>query len=263
MRLHAFFLLFAVFVIHLYPPEEIFSHGVLFLIILLTSVIIHEIGHSLAAMRVGGQTPLIVIGPLGGLSQSEIPHDPAAELMTALAGPMVNLAVCLLSAALLWACDSGAALLDLLNPLSPIGIVGPVSLNILKLTFWTNLVLLLINALPAFPLDGGSVLRSLLLPKFGYRSAVIYVSRVAKVTSVVLLVLAVVNPNPFPSAIVPAWLPLTFLLIYLYFSANQEVHRLDEQDLDEDLFGYDFSQGYTSLERDQKELSKPGMGPMH
>ncbi|MCG8585508.1 MAG: hypothetical protein MI757_12425, partial [Pirellulales bacterium] len=185
-----------------------------------------------------------VIGPLGGLDDHDVPHEPRAELATSLAGPLMNLLICLVCVPLLM--NRGVTtdgVLGLLNPLHPWQVTeGTLTLGILKLTFWINWLLLLSNALPAFPMDGGRILRSLLWPRYGYRSAVIYVSRVAKVLAALMVGFAVLQHDAFPSGIVPAWVPMSFFAIFLFFSANQEVERLGQEDLDEDLFGYDFSQ---------------------
>jgi hypothetical protein len=63
-----------------------------------------------------------------------------------------------------------------------------------------------------------------------------------------LCILAWLVHDPSSSAVVPAWLPLGLLAILLFFSAKQEAAKLEDQELDEELFAYDFSQGYTSLE---------------
>ena len=271
VRLHAFFLLFAIFSLYLStldPTHEMFRYGVACLVILFVSVVLHEVGHCLMALRVGGRIGEFVIGPLGGLDDHDVPHEPRAELATSLAGPLMNVIVCLACIPLLLNRGvSAEGIYGLLNPLHPWQVtVGGLTDGILKLTFWINWLLLLSNLMPAFPMDGGRILRSLLWPRFGYRSAVIYVATVAKVLAALMVILAVAKHDAFPIGIVPAWVPMSFFAVFLYFSANQEVERLGHDELDEDLFGYDFSQELDEFdntefdEQDELLASQPSSG---
>src|SRR6185436_12091298 len=109
---------------------------------------LHEIGHCLAAFRVGGSADQIVLGPLGGLATPHVPHEPQNELACALAGPAVNFLVCLMLAPPL--AMAGADVLGLLRPLQPKDVTeGALLLAGLKLTFWINWLLVLVNMLPA------------------------------------------------------------------------------------------------------------------
>lgn len=224
-------------------------HGFTWVGILLASVVLHELGHAVAAWRLGGSVDLIVLGPLGGMHPPNVPHESHREVIAALAGPLVNLVLALTAGAALLA--SGARVFDLfLQPLYPSGLLeGAYWLVALRMAFWINWLLLLVNLLPAAPLDGGRALRSVLWPVTGYRVAVRVVSRSGMVIAFGLCLLAwwVYHPRDF--RLVPAWTPLVLMAIYLYFSARQETKRVEEQDEDEEIFGYDFSEGYTSLER--------------
>lgn len=264
VRLHALFLLFGVLTIYLSTlssDRDLVAIGLMSLAILFVSVLLHEFAHCYAALRVGGQVQEVVVGPFGGLVQPQVPHEPQSELYTALAGPVLNLFIFLATVPLLLIVGD-VSLLGLLNPLRPENVVeGPLQVVFLKLTFWLNWILVLVNLLPAFPFDGGRVLRAMLWPVVGYRPAIMQVARVAKITAVLLCVAAWWMHDGASEAIIPAWLPLVLIAIFLLFSAKQEVAKLDQQDYGDELFGYDFSQGYTSLERDAESTpppSKPG-----
>jgi Zn-dependent protease len=258
VRLHALFLLFGVFTFYLgtrSADPDLMWYALLALGVLFFSVLAHEIAHCFAARRCDGHADEIVIGPLGGLAQVSVPHEPQCELITAMAGPLMNAVIWLAAIPLLLVLGD-SNVLGLLNPLRPQAVVeGPPLLVLLKLTCWLNWILLLVNLLPAVPFDGGRVLRALLWPVFGYRSAILNVARVARVTAFLLCVVAFFTSDMFSDSFISAWVPLVLIAIFLYFSANQEVARLDHQDSGEELFGYDFSQGYTSLERDGEDLA--------
>jgi stage IV sporulation protein FB len=250
VRLHAFFVLFAITAISIAAGQGLLHEGAVFLVLLLLSVLLHEVGHAVAAFRAGGGVEAMVLGPLGGLTPPEMPRQPHEELRVVLAGPAVNLGLCFVSALVLYV--QGESLVALLHPLAPnLQLGGHPSLwpVCLKLTFWINWTLMLVNLLPAVPLDGGRALRVGLWMRFGRRSAVLYASRITMLTALTLLLAGWLLRNPSSPPAVASWVPLTMLAVYLFFSAKYEVQKLDEPDAGEELFGYDFSQGYTSLEQ--------------
>lgn len=259
LRLHATFFAVALFALYLSTSQqgqEMAGYGLLSVAVLLVSVLLHEAGHMLAAARVGGSTEQIVVGPLGGLAAPEIPREPQAELLVALAGPAMNLAIVLLTLPL--ALALGLNLAELMIPWQPVGLlVGAWWVVSLKLLFWCNWVLLLANLLPAYPLDGARVLRALLTPAIDYRSAGMVAVRATKMTAVVLLILAVVLRNEQAAAVLPVWVPIALLALFVYSHAALEAVKQDETDWEEELFNYDFSQGYTSLERTMDPPRKP------
>lgn len=247
VRLHVFFLVFAVFAIHysIQQDKGLLSYGLASLAILLVSVFCHEMAHCITARRFGGYPEQVVLWPLGGLVPAATRNDPRAELVTSLAGPLVNLVVCLATAPVL--ISLGAFGVRSLNPLAP-----PPPLEAftwqgcVALVFWLNWILVIFNLLPAFPMDGGRALRALLRPAFGHTTSVLQVALIAKVTAVLLVVFGVLVYREYAFAA----LPLALLGIFLFFSAKQESERLRHSEpMEDSVFGYDFSQGYTSLER--------------
>jgi stage IV sporulation protein FB len=222
--------------------------------ILLVSVLLHELGHYFTAKHFGGDGTLLILWPLGGLCPLQPPPDPRRELMMHLAGPLVNLSVCVIAGIVL-ASRIGHQWTELLNPLAP-NLMGPTaaegSLQAFRLIFWINWVIFLANLLPAFPFDGGRAVRAAILamnPDANGRRTAYIVAGLAKLASVLLVVLAILCWSDKSNPVVPIWFSLSLLAIFLYFSAKQEEERAEEGEADDEMFGYDFSQGYTSLER--------------
>lgn len=126
------------------PLLAVVSYVGLFLIVLL-----HEFGHSLATRQVGGSSNEILLWPFGGIAYVNAPNRPGAHLWSIAAGPLVNVA--------LFPVFFGLKLI-------PLGLYGDIFVNDL---FFYNLVLLIFNLLPVYPLDGGQILRALLWYPFG------------------------------------------------------------------------------------------------
>lgn len=249
IRLHVFFVLFGMVALLAGPGGG--NHKLLWetagvLAIFLCSVLAHEIGHCLAAWRVSGAVDQIVLWPLGGLTQVNPSHDPQSEFVTAIAGPLVNLLLCLAALPPLVLEQSNFA--GLLNPLAPpVSAAGLTWLNACEWLFWTNWLLMLVNCLPALPFDGGRVLRSLLWAHHDIRQGVWLAARMAQVTAVGLWVLAALIHRSGEYSF--AALPFALVGVLLFFSGRQDIERLYDAESDDALFGYDFSQGYTSLEK--------------
>lgn len=125
----------------------------LYIVAIFGSVLLHELGHALVARRYGIRTLEIVMLPIGGLARLERQPKAAEELWVALAGPMVNLVIAGLI--YLWLFVSGA-------PLAPENWTEANDRSLLPMIATANLVLAGFNLLPAFPMDGGRIMRSLL-----------------------------------------------------------------------------------------------------
>src|SRR5690348_9410591 len=90
--LHIFFLLSALLALTFtWPDTDLIRDGLMMMGVLLVSVTLHEVGHSLAALRVGGKVDAVVLGPVGGLISPRVPDEPEIHLFVALAGPIVHL----------------------------------------------------------------------------------------------------------------------------------------------------------------------------
>ncbi|MCU0494117.1 MAG: site-2 protease family protein, partial [Chloroflexaceae bacterium] len=134
--------------------------GMLMMILLFACVTLHELGHALAARRFGLPVKEILLLPLGGLAMlNRAPTKPMHELVIAIAGPLVNVAIA--GVLILLALVTG-----LFNGITPENALTILSVpSLASAVFWliqANVILTLFNLIPAFPLDGGRILRALL-----------------------------------------------------------------------------------------------------
>ncbi len=162
-----------------------------FVLAVFVCVALHEFGHAIAAIRSGVPMSGITLYPFGGVARmARRPPQGAVEVVIASAGPAVNLAI----AGVLFVVSGG-------------GVVGPgdsFGLRMLSLLFWTNLILAGFNLLPAFPLDGGRILRGLLTTRFGWARATVWAASIGQVAAVLLILIGLMQDF---------WLVLAGLLV--------------------------------------------------
>ncbi len=136
--------------------------SLIFIVALFACVVLHELGHALVARRYGIQTRKITLLPIGGVASMErMPREPWHEVAVALAGPAVNLVIAL--ALWLW--------LTATHAMQPLEEMEMGSMALLQQLMILNLVLAIFNLLPAFPMDGGRVLRAFLSMRMGHARA--------------------------------------------------------------------------------------------
>jgi Zn-dependent protease len=230
--------------------------------LLFVSVLLHEFGHCFGARLVDGDAREVLMWPLGGLAYVEVPHTPRANFITTAAGPLTNLLLCLLTVPLfLWATHGEVR--PTWNPFwypfrdpTSMGMNGSIrlylwngdpwftnDLGVLLLArfFWVNLLLFLLNmVLVGFPMDAGRLLQCILWPRWGYRQATMASVYMGFFTALVLGVLAIAFNELLP-----------ICLGYFIYASSRQQGIILETGGEESVLGYDFSQGYTSLERDQ------------
>jgi Zn-dependent protease len=145
-------------------------------------VLMHEYGHALMARRFGIETADITLYPIGGVARlRRLPRAPGAELLIALAGPAVNFAI--------------IAVLMVLGFLGLDQAVAGTDLGIfLGELMLVNLMLGLFNLIPAFPMDGGRVLRALLSGVMGRAQATSIAAGIGRVLAVVFGIVAWFSP---------------------------------------------------------------------
>lgn len=185
-------LLFVAYVVHLHNLTTAASIGfTLLVLVMFLCVILHEFGHSLAARRYKISTLDIIISPIGGLARLQnIPEEPKKELVIALAGPAVNVLI----AALIGFYLHFVLGTDLIPSNDSLELLGSPA-NFLKFVFTINIMLFVFNLIPAFPMDGGRVLRALISIKFERVLATRIAMWIARIIAFGFVVFAVSSHN--------------------------------------------------------------------
>ncbi len=167
-------------------------YGVLTIILLFVCVTLHEFGHAFVAQHYNVQVSSIMLLPIGGVANLEkVPEKPSQEFIIAIVGPLVNFALALLLApvvfvAVRYQAQSQGASSNLLTYLADLQSPGVVNMLVYLLS--VNLLLGLFNLLPAFPMDGGRILRSLLAMGMDYVKATRISVAVGRMMAILLAV---------------------------------------------------------------------------
>ncbi len=206
LYMHATFLLLILFVMFVYWTD---GHsiaksmvGVGFVLVIFACIVFHELGHALTARKYGVQTRDIVLLPIGGVARLErMPEKPREELWVALAGPAVNVVIAGILLAALVAAGVHLQWSDLR------GVGGNFIENVMVVNLW----LVGFNLLPAFPMDGGRVLRALLASRMEPARATQLAARVGKAMALLFGVAGLFG-DPF----------LVFIAIFVWMGADAE-----------------------------------------
>jgi len=165
-----------------------------FILLLFFCVLLHEFGHALTARRFGIKTHSIVLLPIGGVASLEkMPDNPKEELLVALAGPAVNVVIALL---LYPFADMSLLFPDDMENFVMFKAELPFALTYL---FFVNVTLVLFNMLPAFPMDGGRVLRAILSFSMPAHKATRIAARIGQFIAIGFILVGLFMPgfNPF------------------------------------------------------------------
>ncbi len=177
--------------------------GIVFILAIFACVTLHEFGHALAARHFGIKTRDIMLLPIGGVARLErMPHKPVQEIYVALAGPAVNLVIAGLT--YLW--------LMLTSSFAPISEISVVSGPFMERLMMVNLFLLVFNMIPAFPMDGGRVLRALLAMRTDYSRATQRAAQVGQGFAMLFGLAGLMIGNPM----------LVFIALFVWIGAAQE-----------------------------------------
>ncbi len=204
IRIHFTFVLVFVWIALVGRRQQDFGWG-LFVLAFFFCVLLHELGHALTAKRYGVQTQDITLYPIGGIAMLKGRPQPREELWIALAGPAVNMVIALLLVPVLLFADRG---------------LPGFSLNLANKTFFQalflgNLTLALFNMIPAFPMDGGRVLRSILALNVPEAKATRIAAGIGQMLAIVLGFAALFVPGTFG-------LSLMLVAFFVFLGAGQE-----------------------------------------
>ena len=177
-----------------------------YVFILFLCVVLHEYGHALMARKFGVKTKDILLSPIGGVARLEsMPDKPIEEFFIAIAGPFVNLVIGVSLGILLYSV-TGKMVPDINDFRFDNGA------EFLRYIIWMNFALFIFNLIPAFPMDGGRILRSLLAAKIGKLKATKIASVVGRLLAIIFVLIGVFNQQ----------LILSLIGLYIFMMAGQE-----------------------------------------
>ncbi|MCL4830490.1 MAG: site-2 protease family protein [Caldilinea sp.] len=193
-------------------------YGVLTILLLFVCVTLHEYGHALAARRFGIGTRSILLLPIGGVANLErIPEKPGQEIVIVAAGPLVNVALAILLLPVALVVGNGAGVFNF-NAMGA-SIQNPGFFNLLVFLISTNILLALFNLLPAFPLDGGRLLRALLAYTMPYVRATQTAVAVGRLLAVMMAIFGI-----FSGAI-----GLLLIAFFVYVGGSAELEAVSSR----------------------------------
>ena len=209
VRVHITFLLFLgwiFFATYVADGPEAAMASLVFMVLLFACVLAHEFGHIFTARAFGVPTPDVTLLPIGGVARlARIPEEQREEFLIAIAGPLVNVVIAfglvLIAGARLKAGD--------------LAIMDSANVSLVDRLAAVNIFLALFNMIPAFPMDGGRVLRALLATRMGYVRATEIAASIGQAVAFALGFIGLFY-NPL----------LIFIAIFVYLAAASEAHMV-------------------------------------
>src|SRR5919202_71378 len=186
------------------------------IVALFVCVLLHEFGHSLVAQRLGIDIPDITLLPIGGVARFKtLPERPMDEVKIAVAGPLVNVVLAPIFYGI--GIALGAGPLDIGSPLGGFSSVGQFFVYLGAV----NVALVVFNMLPAFPMDGGRVLRGLLATRMGAVRATDIASAVGQFFALAFFLIGLLGGNFL----------LALIAVFIFFGANGEAQMVRQREL--------------------------------
>ena len=184
------------------------------LVAFFTCVVLHELGHSFTAMHYGIGVRRILLMPIGGMAEmDDIPRQPSREFLITLAGPAVNFAI----AAVLWVVLYFAHVPENIDP----NYSWPAFTS--ELLVW-NIWMGIFNLLPAFPMDGGRILRAILATRMRYLRATFWAATIGKCVAVAGALVAIL--------IFHRWMPV-LLFAFIFYVGEMEYRAVQRRELED------------------------------
>ncbi len=209
VRIHVTFILFLAWIFgasYASAGADAAWASLVFLLLLFLCVLLHEFGHIFTARAFGVATPDVTLLPIGGVARLErIPEKPREEFLIAIAGPLVNVAISIILVLFFGAnLQSGA-----------LETVESTHIAMIDRLAVVNIFLAVFNMIPAFPMDGGRVLRALLATRFGFVRATEIAAMIGQWVAFALGFIGLFY-NPI----------LIFIAIFVYLAATSEAHMV-------------------------------------
>ncbi len=218
-------------------------------LVLIGSLIIHELGHAFALSNLGGHVNSLTFTPWGGDSDFVLPPNAYSKAAVFIAGPFVNLVIVVFGCVILIQTDV-ASFSKIVNPFAPHWFDSSnQGISILKIATWVNFQLLALNLLPCYPFDGAKIVRSLIeaanfkLPKYRLESAI---QLIGNSVAFAFIGLAWICRDVNNSFLQPTWLPLVLIGITLLFAARFSLQQETTKPADdwEDMEDLDYGSMY-------------------
>jgi stage IV sporulation protein FB len=227
--------------------------------IFLLSTLLHEMSHIMMVRATGGMGDEVLLWPLGGLAMVHPAGTFRSQFFTPAAGPLCNLAICLLTAVpLLQSGLPGEVFYPFTLPIAKLS-AEPLR-DLLIVTFWLNWVLVLINMLPVYPLDCGRMVQAMLATRWNAETTTQIYLKVGVGVGFIGFIFGMFADGSETLRPCATWVVAISAMVLL-LNLQESFQLQTSESYDESVFGYDFSQGYTSLERGLETEQKPAKRP--